>query len=369
MYRRVLKKPYAALYALTLLLLVTACSQPVNAAQTAAELPQTIEQTGPETTEQTVETEPAEIGFVNPLTGLRDGIGEDKLSRKPVAIMINNLRESLPQHGISKADIVFEMLAEGRISRFLAVYQDPSDVLKIGSIRSARIYYIDMAEGLNAVFMHFGAAETAYDDLKTRKITALDGLRGGLEGTLFYRDPVRLKTYSMEHTVFTTGARIEEYFKKLKNLEVKDYEGPFAFSVNGSAANGNEAAEITIPYSTYITAKFEYDETEERYLRYQFGKPHMDAEYGCQVSAKNVVVLKMETSNVKGSYLGWIDIKTTGSGTGFYACDGRYIKIKWSKASKSAPLILKTEDGQPLRLEPGNTFICVAPTETVIKFG
>ena len=81
---------------------------------------------------------------MNPLTGLCDGISDQALTRRPIAVMVNNIIASLPQWGISQADIIYEMLAEGRITRFLALFQDYSKIDKLASIRSARPYYMDM---------------------------------------------------------------------------------------------------------------------------------------------------------------------------------------------------------------------------------
>ena len=85
-------------------------------------------------------------GNVNPLTGLCDGISDEALEHRPVAVMINNMIDALPQWGISQADIIYEMLAEGRITRFLAIFQDYSKIEKLASIRSARPYYMDIAQ-------------------------------------------------------------------------------------------------------------------------------------------------------------------------------------------------------------------------------
>ena len=121
-------------------------------------------------------------GNVNPLTGLCDGIGDDMLGRRPVAFMVSNSYDSLPQWGISQADIIYEMLAEGRITRLLAIFQDPSKIDALASIRSARPYFIDIAQSYGAVYMHFGGSVPAYNAIAARSdLISIDGIKGNWE--------------------------------------------------------------------------------------------------------------------------------------------------------------------------------------------
>ena len=135
-------------------------------------------------------------GPVSPLSGLP--IGEEWLNRRPVAIMLNNLKEALPQMGQSQADIIYEVPAEGGITRMLAVYQSVEGVGKIGSIRSARPYYLELALGHDAIFIHAGGSEDAYTRISQWGVAALDGVQGPYlsnqeNGNLMWRDPERKK--------------------------------------------------------------------------------------------------------------------------------------------------------------------------------
>ena len=109
-------------------------------------------------------------GNVNPLTGLCDGISDEALERRPIAVMINNMIKALPQWGISQADIIYEMLAEGRITRLLAIFQDYSKIEYLASVRSARPYYLELALGHDALFVHAGGSPEAYRDISGRRI-------------------------------------------------------------------------------------------------------------------------------------------------------------------------------------------------------
>jgi len=299
----------------------------------------------------------------NPLTGLKDGVSDGKVHRAPVSIMINNIEASLPQYGISKADIIYEMLAEGNITRLLAVYQDPSKAGRIGSIRSARPYFMDIAQGYSAVYLHFGGSVPAYAKIAKHQIVNLDGIQSTWDGTLYYRDSERKKTYSLEHTVFTTGERIEAALSSLKHdLTVADPKNAFNFSEEHSALSGKSAGKIDIRYSKNTNPWFEYDEGTKTYLRFQFDEPHMDAEYNEQIRVKNVFVLQMKTAPVKNNSLHLIEIDTTGSGSGYYACEGKYIPITWKKPKISSPISFYLDDGSELKVAPGQTFVCCVPT-------
>ena len=304
----------------------------------------------------------APAGPVNPLTGISDGISADHLNRRPVAIMINNLKPSLPQSGISKADIIYEMLAEGSITRFIAIYKDPSQIGRIGTVRSTRPYYLDIAQGYNAILLHFGASELAYQEIASRKANTLDGIRGSWEGSLYIRDKERIKTAGLEHSVYTSGTQIEKALSTLSYPITDDTLPPaFHFSQEPSNKDGTRAENITIDYSSYITAEFEYHDQDKKYYRCQYGKPHMDEEYSQQVNSTNVFILEMVTKNIANSSLGWIDIETTGTGHGVYISNGRSCDITWSKDDYHSPIKFFDKSNNELSVLPGNSFICVVP--------
>ncbi|MDP4108834.1 MAG: DUF3048 domain-containing protein [Bacillota bacterium] len=349
-------------FSLVLLLVLSACAKtggpPSGPAESGAE---------PPLTEPSGNTAPE--GPRNPLTGLRDGISEENARRKPVAIMINNIRASLPQYGIGGADIIYEMLAEGSITRLLAIWKDPSKAARIGSIRSARPYYMEIADGYDAIYLHFGGSVPAYQKIAKHEIINLDGIENRWDGLLYYREAERRKKYAREHTVFTTGERIESALALLSNdLTVKDRGDAFDFSTEPSSKDGMPADKITVHYSKNYNPWFEYDEQSKAYLHYEYGDPHIDGETGRQLSVKNVFVLKMKTSAVKGSKLGLIEIETAGKGRGFYACEGKYIPVNWEKKDAASPIRFSLEDGAGLKVSPGNTYVCCIPQNSEPEF-
>ena len=300
-------------------------------------------------------------GIINPLTGLADGITKDKLNRRPVAIMVSNSADSLPQWGISQADIIYEMLAEGRITRLVALFQDPSKIDKLASIRSARPYFIDIAQSYGAVYLHFGGSVPAYDAIKARSdLIHIDGLEGNWEGTLFIRDAERRKTFSLEHTVTITGGKIEEALAKLNiPLEQKGNPSAFSFGEKHSAVDGGPAQKITVTFSDKFNPYFTYDKESGNYLRFQYGEKHWDGWQKKQISVKNIFVLRMKLTDVPNSSLKLVEIGTTGTGTGYYCCGGKYIEVTWKKDKYNSEIEFFDRNGKELVVARGQTFISV----------
>lgn len=330
-------------------------------------LPEPTPEVTPEPTPEVTpspEVEPEEV-FVNPLTGLP--MKEEFVNDRPVAVMINNLKAALPQQGVSQADIIYEVLAEGGITRMLGVYQSMEGVGKIGSVRSARTYYLELVLGHDAVFLHAGGSPDAYAKIKEWNVTALDCVKGPYEGSLFWRDSGRLAMMSREHTVVTSGAKIQELFPNysFRKEHAEGYQYDVLFAENGTPENGTDALEITVPFSSYKTGVFEYDQKLKKYLVEEYNSPYVDGNTGKQVSVTNVLILKTACAIIPGDDAGRITVDLT-HGEGWYACGGKIIPILWSKNGVNAPLMYMTQDGQPLTLGIGNSYVNIIPLENEI---
>ena len=373
-----MKKLLALLFAF--MLIFTACGQsedePADVTDTpSTEQEQPEEPNEPEKTEEPEEPEEPEVepdlfvasGNINPLTGLCDGISDEALTRKPVAIMVSNSYDSLPQWGITQPDIIYEMLAEGRITRLLAIFKDPSKIDHLASVRSARPYFIDMAQSYGAVYMHFGGSVPAYDAIKARgDLIALDGIRGGWEGSLYHRDPDRKKNIGYEHSVYTTGGDVEAALASLnKDLSQDTQPSAFNFSeslTKNSASEGTPMSKVTVTFSSRNMPWFEYNAENDTYLRYQYDDPHMDAWLDKQIEVKNLFVLRMPMRDLGGD-LKLVEVDTTGTGEGYYFCGGKYVPITWQKDAYNAPITFYDANGSELSVARGQTFISVV-TET-----
>ena len=354
---------------LVLLLLLSSCGgkeePPVEETPSASPTP--VAELTPEPTPTPYD------GPVSPLSGLP--IGEEWVNRRPVAIMLNNLKEALPQMGQSQADIIYEVPAEGGITRMLGVYQSLDGVGKIGSIRSARPYYLELALGHDAIFIHAGGSEDAYSKIAQWGVAALDGVRGPYmsnseNGNLMWRDPERKKSYSLEHTVVTTGESIIQRFAGYTNLRQEHKEGyvyDMAFAEDGTPAGGSPASQIEVPFSNYKTGLFTYDAGSGLYLAEEYGKAYIDGNTGEQVGVTNVVIIKTACRNT-GDKLGHITVDLSSGGTGYFACGGKVIDLTWSKSYPDGQLYYKDLDGNPITFGVGHTYVCVVPTDRTVSF-
>lgn len=309
--------------------------------------------------------------YVNPYTGLESKT--DLSSVRAVAIMINNIEQAMPQIGVSDADILYECLAEGGITRLLMVTRDYESLGTVGSIRSSREYYIDLAKNHDAIYVHAGGSEEAYSQIYSRSIEHLDGVRAdqktgkNVSGTVFYRDSERLKTMAYEHTLVTTGERIADGIAQMgyRTAENPDFSEPFVpvdwgWSVELS---GNQAKHIKVPYRSNRVSEYEYDAKTGRYMRYQFThKEHIDGATGEQLGFENVIILRMPHENT-GDYAGHIVVNTVGSGEGWFATGGKVIPVKWSKASQDSGMKLTDAEGYPIIINHGKTVINIVDNQ------
>lgn len=318
-----------------------------------------------------VEPEPL---YTNPLTG--EGTQTDLSAARPVAIMLNNLRKALPQCGVAQADLIYEVPAEGGITRMMAVFQSLDGVDTLGSVRSARPYYVELAAGLDAVFIHAGGSDDAYSAIKNLGVFNIDGVNGPYGGTMFYRDAARKQNAGFEHSLFTSRQRIETLLSgslsKMRQTHKEGYSLPLTFAKDGTPAAGAPANRVSVEFSYYKTGKFTYDPENGTYLVEQHidkhDLPYVDGSDGTQVAVTNVLVLKTDVNLIKGDSAGRQTVRLTGSGSGYFACGGAYIPITWSKASATAPLQFAAADGQPLTLGTGTSYINIVDDGSAVTF-
>lgn len=306
--------------------------------------------------------------FYHPLTGLP--CQEDLSGKKPVAVMLNNLKTALPQQGNGQADIIYELLAEGGITRMLAVYQAPSQLGLIGSVRSARQYYWEIAQGHDAVFIHAGGSPEFYNTKNNRGLFTVDGVNGyysSRDAGMFWRDRDRVAGhhYDFEHSLLTSGQAITDMLVQRELEEHSEgytYEMTFA---DGYAPAGGESADVvTVPFSSYKTGVFRYDVLSGLYKAEEYGEPYIDGNDGSQVAVTNLLVL--QTTYVVQDDAGRVKVDLS-NGNGWFACCGRIIPIKWEKGGSNDQFRYFTEDGAPLALGQGKSYVCVIPTSRSIS--
>lgn len=294
----------------------------------------------------------------NPLTGLPLE-NEDHLGRRPVAVMLNNIIAALPQYGVTQADIIYEAPAEGCITRMVALYQDISRAGDIGSVRSTRSYYLDIAQGHDAILLHSGASPQAYSDIRTRGVTNIDGI---YNSAIYWRDQARIRSAGLEHSLFTSGELTEDYLlsQSFRLEHNDDYVNPLLFVENGTPEGGFDAKSVTVRYSDYKTGTFDYDETNGLYAVGQYGREYIDGANGLQVRVTNVLVLEASVYQIRGDDAGRLSINLTGTGSGKFFCGGKGVDITWRKDSADAPFEYCLENGDPLEFGRGKSYINIA---------
>lgn len=310
------------------------------------------------------EPEPYVPSGINPLTG--EPMEPEYENNRPVAVMLNNLKAAQPQLGVSRADIIYEVPAEGGITRMLGVYQSLEGVENLGSIRSARSYYLELALGLDALYVHAGGSPGAYRDIPAWGVDNMDGVRGSEDAGIFWRDQERRKTKGYEHSLLTSGEKIQEYLDTgtLRTEHREGYVYPQAFIPDGTPAGGSPAEHVKVRFSAYKTGTFDYDAESGKYLAGQYGKEYVDGGTGEQVAVTNLLVLETGISVISGDTEGRLNVRLTGEGTGTFFCGGKSVPILWSKAERNSPFVYTLEDGKLLALGQGNSYVCIISPKT-----
>lgn len=280
--------------------------------------------------------------------------------KRPYAVMINNIGYAFQhQMGTSRADLVYEALAEGGITRMMAIYEDVSGVKKIGSVRSARHYYVQFAKEWDAIYCHFGHTKYAVSKMDQLKTNNLSGL-SAIGGVVYARD----RSFCAPHNVYTNGKKLKKGAKKLGYSLKRDANAMaehFNFGEKDTnPAAGVKATNITIPFSAYSTCKMKYNKKKKLYYKYEYGKKHMDTYYKKQLKFKNVIVQLVEESNI--DHNGYQTMKlNNASGKGYYYTNGKRVNITWQRSESSNHMAYYDKSGNVLTINPGKTYIAVYP--------
>ncbi|MEA4816365.1 MAG: DUF3048 domain-containing protein [Lachnospiraceae bacterium] len=341
-------------FLLCLVLILSGCGKEKETEETSVPVSEPVA-TKENSQKGEIKEEPELAGLaINPLTGLY--IDEEIANRRPVAVVINNHHKALPQSGIAQADILYEVLAEGEITRLVAIFKD-FDAEKIGPVRSARSYFTYFALDNGAIFIHHGGSPSGYESIKARGINNIDGMT---DVKTFWRDPARINQAGMyEHSSYTGAKEIlsgaESYGYSMDDPGVK----LFSFNEGDTDISGEDVIEFTVPFSNTYYTSFEYDEGNKLYVRYESGSPHIDELTGEALTCKNIIIQFANTSIVDD--VGRRDIDLVGSGRAIYITNGKMKEATWKKTAYNVPTSFEA-DGKELLLNPGKTNVLVVPT-------
>jgi hypothetical protein len=297
---------------------------------------------------------------VNPLTGLHVD-DPAVLKRRPLAVKISNAPALVrPQAGIGEADLVFEHLTEGRLTRFTAVFWTHTPP-RVGSIRSARLIDLEIARMYDAIFAFSGASGGVREKIFSSPFAdrAFEGVSVGPPA--FYRDD----SIEVPHNLFGSPA----VFWKLADAKGVNAAptslGGMLFSPKPQPA-GTPSISITVDYGPTIV-QWTYNAASGRYARMADGKPHTDANTHKQVTAANVVLLyawhQYDYNIVESEFQGHksysVEIQLWTLGPAVVCRDGQCVRGLWNRWDKADMLSFWTEEHQPIYLKPGNTWFQV----------
>ncbi len=280
---------------------------------------------------------------------------------RPIAVMINNINVARPyQSGLQNAYIVYEIIAEGGITRLLALFKD-QNLEKIGTVRSSRHYYLDYVLENDAIYVHWGWSPQAESDIKSLKINNINGLK---YSTKYFWKDTKLNV-SSEHTAYTSSSLINNAIADLKYNKETNKGLLFNYSPEEINLENKENAQLAnsveIVYSSSNTTSYEYNSETKTYYRSVNGKKHVDYDTKEQYNFKNIIVYQLENITIAGDEKGRQELKNIGTGTGYYITNGYAIPIKWEKTSRSSKTKYTYMDGTEITLNDGNTFIQIQP--------
>lgn len=306
-------------------------------------------------------------------------------TRRPLMVMIENHEEARPQSGLTNADIVYEAIAEGGVTRFLTVfYCNVAEEVQVGPVRSARVYYMDWASeyGENPLYIHVGGANKpgpadALGFIKKYGWENYNDLNQFSIGfPTFWRDYERLDGVATEHTMYSTTEKLWEIAKE-RGLTNKDEDGVswdenfvgWSF-MDGKANSSPAATKIAFPFwegHAMYAVEWMFDATTNSYKRDNGGTPHKDLNNDQQIQASNVVILY---TRAKGPIdeLKHMLYDTIGTGKALIFQNGDVVEATWSKKTREARTKFTDKKGKEIQFVRGQTWVEVLDPSSKVEY-
>jgi hypothetical protein len=299
-------------------------------------------------------------------------------THRPLGVMIENSLDARPQSGINAADVTYEVVAEGGITRTMNIFYC-QDAGIVGPVRSARTYFLDFVSEYTEypLYAHVGGANTpgpanalgqigdygwnGYNDLSQFSIGF----------PTFWRDESRLgHEVATEHTMYSTTSKLWDVGKK-RELTNIDKDGkkwdesfvPYKFKDDASSLPESQSVHIDWDDPSYAV-DWIYNKKDNNYLRKNGGEQHMDRNTHQQLSARNVVVLFMRESHANDGYEGnqHMLYGTKGTGKASIFIDGKEINGTWKKADRQSRTLIYDASGSEVKFNRGKIWFTVQPT-------
>ena len=327
-------------------------------------------------------------------------------TRRPLTVMIENHEDARPQSGLQTADVVYEAVAEGAITRFMAVFYcgqvagSQANKYDVGPVRSARTYFLDLASEYAdyPLYNHVGGANCSAatpggpctTNKKAQAIEQIASYGWNNKGTwgdlsqfsLSYkacrREPDRTgDERATEHTMYCSSTELWNVAasRGLTNMTVanknswdKNYR-PWLFKQKDQASSSpvnNISFDFWKDYKAYSVV-WKYDSTNNNYARSNGGQEHTDFNTGKVITAKNIIIqFAKETRSIDEHLHNLYEV--IGSGTGVLLQNGEKTEITWTKTNRVSRTIFKDKSGKEINFVPGNIWIEILPTTSAVSY-
>ncbi len=308
----------------------------------------------------TVITKKKEPAKPTTLASLTNGVMVDAAlaNRHTVAVMIENSQPARPQVGLTSADVVYEAVTEGGITRFMGIFSQTFPD-KAGPVRSARSYFIDYLSEYDSFYAHIGGSPTALSRIGDY------GIKDAANATAYHREPKA--GVASEHTAFVNVAQVFDWGINTKKWPATYDFSPWIFK-DPAVTTTTPAASVKINFSsTPFAVEWKFDPTTNLYSRFLAGSAHVDRVSGAQITAKTVVAMSVIHSpnpayKGTGKESEWT-MQTIGTGAATVFEDGIATKGTWKKPSRTERTRFYNEAGQEISLNRGKIWIEVVPQD------
>ncbi len=277
----------------------------------------------------------------------------------PLAVMVENHPAARPQAGLGEASVVYEALAEGGITRFLAIYLTDNAPV-VGPVRSARPYFVDLMEAFRPVYVHCGQSWEAEKLLAQRKVRQLNQL---VHPRPFWRDARRRRP----HNLYASTASLLREVEQL-GLAAPATDWPLTADDVPPAGRRANHLRLGYRYGQRYQVGWDYEPDTRSYLRSINGEPHCDATTGEQLTARTVIVQQVATRRL-GTRYKELALEVVGSGRCWFVRDGRWSAGRWTKTKPQSATEYVDPREEPLRVAPGAVWIQVVPQGAAPAFG
>ena len=326
--------------------------------------PATIEQNSTETQNVSSESEETKGPVINADGMMRSYLTGEWIDpsiglKRPVAMMFENTSVVQPTYNSSKASMYVEIEAEGGITRILEIFEDYSDMDRIGNIRSTRPYFVYLANSYDALLLHCGGAIEAYTEIFDLGLA--NNLDINRECSQF---AYRANDCKAPHNLFIDTEGIDKAidYKGYDRSHDASYGGSFVFNEddeNEIVPDGEDAA-VVVVYQSNPKPWFEYNEEDGLYYRYEFGSKQMDKVTGEQLAVKNIIIQETQIAAYYDEQNhDRVDVDIVGKGNGKYITNGKAIDITWTRNGQDDVTRYYDMDGNEIVLNQGKTWISV----------